>query len=100
MGGLGAGGGGGMIVSHTRVVSQTDLHSRLQGTLGSLKPDKVGEQETPSSSFHHCHTLTTSSPFFFYTIFFAITGKNLWGTARSTMLGTCSFCTHKQPNWD
>ena len=32
----GSGGGVLLIVSHTRVVSQTDLHTRPQGTLGSV----------------------------------------------------------------
>lgn len=42
--------GGLLIVSHTRVVSQTDLHTRPQGTLGSvclsLEPKRVGGLST------------------------------------------------------
>lgn len=63
-----------LIVSHTRVVSQTDLHSRPQGTLGSvcpsLKPKRVGGHETPATASSAFITFTLSLHLLSFLYFF------------------------------
>lgn len=61
-------GGGCLIDSHTRVVSQTDLHTRPQGTLDSvclsLDPQRVGGLYPHLLSYCDSLTLFISSKHF------------------------------------